>query len=189
MSLAIDTLRNEHARILRAVDVTFKLATRVEHGEIVDAADLETLLQFLTFVVHRSHRDKEEECLFPALRAKGIHDGPGCVGVLLNEHEESAQAFQRMVDAAQAYRDGHRLAGGEWAQAASQYAEALRYHIHREEDVLFRNAERLLTQADLQALAVEFARIDEQARRSGIEEVEQRFDELARQSGVRQAAL
>lgn len=180
MSSAIDTLRNEHARILRAVDVTFQLAMRIEHGETVDGADLESLLQYLTFVVHRTHRDKEEECLFPALRAKGVQDGPGCVGVLLNEHEESGHAFQRMVDAAQAYRDGHRSAGSEWAQAARQYAEALRYHVHREDDVLFRNAEQLLTQADLQALTTEFGRIDEQARRSGIEEVEEEFDEMAR---------
>ncbi len=183
MSSAIRSLRKEHELIARALDVTDEFANRLERQQAVAPETLFSLLQFFSFFAHRSHRDKEEELLFPALRDKGFYEGPGCIGVLLAEHEEGASAFQHMVNAAQAYRGDEAAAGTAWAEAARRYGTALRQHMRREEEVLFQQAERLLSDEEQRGLAAEFERLDSRAQRAGMDEILQEFEAVAQQAG------
>ncbi len=183
MSSATRILRQEHALIGRAIEVTEEFAKRLEWQQAVAPGALSSLLQFFSFFAHRSHRDKEEELLFPALREKGYWEGPGCIGVLLAEHERGASAFQEMVNLAEAYRTGDAAAGAVWAQAARRYAAALRQHMHREEDVLLPQAERLLSDEEQHDLAIEFQRVDNRAHRAGMDEILEEFEAVARQAG------
>jgi branched-chain amino acid transport system ATP-binding protein len=183
MSSATRILRSEHELILRALDVADEFAARLERQQPVPAASLSALLQFFSFIAHRSHRDKEEELLFPALRDKGFYEGPGCIGVLLSEHEDGARSFQKMVNMTEAYERGDPTAGPAWAKAARLYSQALRQHMRREEDVLFQNAERLLTDTDQHDLAEQFERVDGRARRAGIDDILEQFEIVAREAG------
>ncbi|MFB3813108.1 MAG: hemerythrin domain-containing protein [Terriglobales bacterium] len=183
MSSLTGVLRREHELIGRALDVSDEFAQRLERHQPVPAASLSALLQFLSFFAHRSHRDKEEELLFPALREKGVYEGPGCIGVLLAEHEAGAGAFQQMVNMSDAYERGNVEAGVRWAEASRSYAQALRQHMRREEDVLFQNAERLLNDAEQQELAAQFERIDGRAHRAGMDEIFEQFESVAQQAG------
>ena len=173
-------LRREHEQILRAIQVALEVTRYLEQGRPLPPASLSALQQFFLFVAHRSHHDKEEELLFPLLRDKGFAEGPGCIGALLDQHEHGAEAFERMVKATEAYAEGDRTAAPVWIDAARKYVEALRQHIRREEEVLLLNAERLLTDADQQALAQEFSRVDQRAHRAGLDEVVEDFERVAR---------
>jgi len=168
-------LRAEHDLILHALEATDEAAWRLERGHLLEPQILPALMQFLSFFVHRSHRDKEEELLLPALQEKGFPDDHGCIAGLLSEHAEIASLFQKMVSAAEAYR----LQGQEglrWAQTARKYATAMRSHIWREEQMVFGEARRLLEPAESEALAREFENIDARAQRAGLTELMSRFE-------------
>jgi branched-chain amino acid transport system ATP-binding protein len=184
MSSAIRILRQEHELIMRAVDATEAAARHLEQGRTFPPATLSALMHFFSFVAHRSHRDKEEELLFPLLRDKGLHRSEGCIGRLLAEHEENAGAFQQMVNETEACGNGDRGAAMRWASAARQYAEAMRHHIRHEEEVLFLQAEQTLSEEEQKALALEFGRLDERARRSGLEEILEDLERAAQEVGV-----
>jgi hemerythrin-like domain-containing protein len=117
--------------------------------------------------------------LFPRLRDRGLQDGEGCVDTLLAEHSETAAAFARMVSAAEAYEHGDRGAATSWSLATRQYVSALRRHIHREEEVLFPAAERLLSDDDHRELFGQFSRADSNAKLAGLDEVLEDFERIA----------
>jgi hemerythrin-like domain-containing protein len=183
MDSALDMLRAEHERMLRGTEVALAVADRLEQGERLPTGTLSALANFFSYVVHRNHRDKEDGVLFPRLSDKGFYEGQGCVGVLLNEHSESAQSFGRMLEAAEAYEHGDRNAAATWTLATRQYVDELRRHIRREEDVLVPNAERQLSAADHQELIAEFKRIEERAQFAGMDEVLEDFERIAQTLG------
>jgi hemerythrin-like domain-containing protein len=83
-----------------------------------------------------------------------------------------------MVTAGEAYRlRGHE--GIRWAKAARRYADVMRRHICREEQVLFGNAQKILEPAETEALAREFEHIDARAHRAGLTEILDRFERAA----------
>ncbi len=176
---ALRMLRAEHQTIIRMIAVNDELARRLEQGQSVPPDAIGTVMQFFSLFAYRLHRDKEEELLFPALRDKGLHEGPGCIGALLAQHEEGQAAFQEMIDYAAALGQGDPAAGRAWALAARRYAEIFRQHIRREEEVLFMNAERVLSNADQNALAAEFRKIDERGERAGVAELLRECERVA----------
>ncbi len=161
---ATTILRSEHEAILRMVEAIEVLARRIQHGRPVPPAAIAAATEWFSTVAHRIHRDKEEEILFPALSAKGLREGPGCIGALLAFHEDGREAFKRMLVS---------MAEGDcesWAQAVWAYAEMMRLHIRREDDVIFGLADSLLGEQEQMVLAQGFAAIDEKARLSQLDE-------------------
>ncbi len=69
---ATDDLRAEHEGILRMLGVMRALATRIEAGGTVPAAELAGILDFLKIFADKCHHGKEEDILFPALEAAGM---------------------------------------------------------------------------------------------------------------------
>ena len=161
---ATTVLRSEHEAILRMVEAVEVLARRIQHGRPVAPAAMAAATEWLSTVAHRIHRDKEEEILFPALSGKGLHEGPGCIGAMLASHEDGREAFKRMlVSMAEGDQES-------WARAVWVYAETMRQHIRREDDVVFSLADSLFGEQEQMALAQGFAAIDEKARLSQLDE-------------------
>ena len=179
MDSVLGILRAEHRRMLDGTSLALAVADRLEHGETVPTGTLSALANFFAYAVHRNHRDKEDSLLFPCLRQKGFSEGLGCVSVLLTQHSESAVSFARMLSAAEAYENGDRQAISAWILATRQYVEALRSHIRHEEEELFPQAERLLTADDQQELATAFAKAEERAKFTGIDEVLEDYERVA----------
>lgn len=179
MDSVLGILRAEHRRIVDGTSLALAVADRLERGETVPTGTLSALANFFAYAVHRNHRDKEDSLLFPRLRQKGLAEGLGCVSILLTQHSESAISFARMLSAAEAYENGDRQAIGAWIMATRQYVEALQSHIRHEEEELFPQAERLLTTDDLQELAAAFAKAEERARFTGIDEVLEDYERVA----------
>jgi hemerythrin-like domain-containing protein len=57
----------------------------------------------------------------------------------------------------------------------------MRHHIRHEEEVLFLQAEQTLSDEEQKALAREFGRLDERARRSGLEEILEGLERAAQE--------
>lgn len=136
---AIELLRIEH-QIIEAVLTSLECeASRLLSGAELADRFWRDGVEFLRIFAERSHYQKEEQCLFPALLAAGITDRGGPVGTLRAEHEASRLAVAR-IDRARAAGDVALL-----IHATRACAALLRDHISKEEKVLYVLAERVLS--------------------------------------------
>jgi hemerythrin-like domain-containing protein len=153
MSKAIDDLKHEHEAILAALQV---LNSMIDSGEQVPADELNGFIGFLKEFADKCHHSKEEDILFPALTRAGLPLEGGPVGVMLGEHVQGREYIQAMENAAEGSPD---YAG--FAKSARQYAELLRQHIQKENNVLFVMAEKLLSAEQLDEIYEAFEQHEE----------------------------
>lgn len=156
MSQAIADLRHEHDAILSALRILERMAEQAERGE-ASAGDLAAFLGFLREFVDRCHHGKEEGLLFPAMTHAGLAEHGGFIDELHAEHVQGRALVQAMEQACTP-----SLRAADFAAAATTYAEQLRSHIAKENDVLFPMVERLLDDPILAALQRGFAEHEEQ---------------------------
>ncbi len=162
MNAATSLLRKEHDAILRMLDVTEELVRQLERGEDVEPETLSELLEFFRVFADRCHHGKEEELLFPMLERKGLPNPGGPTGVMRAEHEQARALIKAMEEAGENYGKGMAGAGARWAEAARGYAMLLHEHIDKENNVLFKMAENLLTEAEQLELARAFEKLEEE---------------------------
>jgi len=160
MATATKVLRHEHEAILKMLEVTEKVANRLEQGEAVRQEVLANLQEFFRLFADQCHHGKEEDLLFPLLEQKGIPRTGGPIGVLLREHEEGRSLIRQMGDAARGTESRLAGSGSRWAGAARGYVGLLRGHIEKENNVLFMMAERLLTPGEQEQLAEDFEKLE-----------------------------
>jgi len=156
MRTATEILRNEHEAILRMLDATQEVIQRLRRRERVEPQILRQLLEFFRLFADRCHHGKEEDLLFPLLEKKGMPRGGGPIGVMLAEHDMGRGFVRQMAETSAAYASGDKAAAAQWSSAAAQYAELLREHIAKENEVLFVMAERILSRAEQMELAKAF---------------------------------
>ena len=161
-SSATAPLRDDHETILSMLEVIERTVALLEDGQAVEAWVLDGLLEFLRVFVDRCHHGKEETVLFPALEANGIPRAGGPIGVMLGEHERGRDFVQRMEEAARAYATGTTTAGRDYAAIATRYAELVRQHIHKENNILFAMADACISAEEQLELAAGYDRIEAQ---------------------------
>jgi hemerythrin-like domain-containing protein len=157
---ATQRLRDEHEGVLAMLDSVDSIARDAEAGKDPDGAEIDSILDFLRTFVDRCHHAKEEEFLFPALRAAGPM-GEGPVAQMLVEHDMGRKYVAEMGEA--------RLALGKdpaarlrFAKAARGYSELLRSHIRKENEVLFPLADRLIGAEKAEGLYADFEAVEEE---------------------------
>ncbi len=160
MPTATLILRKEHDAILKMLDATEEAARRIESGQTVAPETLEGLLEFFRLFADRCHHGKEEDLLFPLLESRGLPRHGGPTGVMLREHDQGRALIRQMAEAVEASKSGDRAAPARWAEAARDYAELLRAHIAKENDILFVMAENMLSPEEQSNLAAEFEKLE-----------------------------
>lgn len=170
MERATEVLRKEHDAILKMLEAATRTGERLDRGQPVDPQILDDLLEFFQLFADKCHHGKEEDLLFPLLEKKGMPRAGGPIGVMLHEHEEGRRLIAEMSASAAAYRDGNATAGERWSGAARQYADLLRQHIFKENNVLFVMAERMLSEAEQQETAAAFSRVETEKMGAGTHE-------------------
>ncbi len=160
MPTATEILRHEHEAVLKMLAATQTVAQRLEQGEKVPPQRLDDLLEFFRVFTDQCHHGKEEDLLFPLLESKGLPRQGGPVGVMLGEHEQGRALIRAMAESAQAYAAGTDGSAALWAQAARGYVRLLEAHIDKENNVLFRIAEQMLSAQEQQQLAERFEKLE-----------------------------
>jgi hemerythrin-like domain-containing protein len=135
-------LRHEHEVILRALAVLERVASRLVSSPPVSESTLTDLVLLLQTFADRCHHGKEEDQLFPAMRAKGVGD---TLAIFREEHDEGRRYLRTLAS--------HGASSTERAAAARRYVALLRDHIERENEVLFPMADGLFTAEEHAALA------------------------------------
>jgi hemerythrin-like domain-containing protein len=167
---ATDVLRKEHDAILKMLDAAEELAARLERKHPVAPEQLDRLLEFFRLFADQCHHGKEEELLFPLLEKKGMPRQGGPIGVMLYEHDHGRALIAEMRESAQALAAGHAEAGARWAHAARRYVALLREHIYKENEILFRMAEQMLSEAEQADLVRQFEHVEVEKMGAGTHE-------------------
>jgi hemerythrin-like domain-containing protein len=160
MGAATKILREEHDVILKMLEALEAAAHRVEAGYPVPLNQLADFHEFFRLFADRSHHGKEEELLFPLLERNGVPRVGGPVGCMLVEHDDGRAFVKTIADSADGCALGDESARKLWVGAARSYANLLRNHIWKENEILFRIADRLISSDEQVDLATEFSKLE-----------------------------
>jgi len=145
---ATDLLMEEHLLIERALRMLLSVAERGKPGP-----EVTSVLSFLSEFADGHHHAKEEKILFPALEEAGFPADSGPVAVMLHEHDLGRSLIARMRELSKLDSDAARAG---FRDAAKQYATLLSDHISKENDVLFKIADRAIEGPDRRRVEEDF---------------------------------
>jgi len=156
---ATDDLRLEHVGVGRMLGILDAMAGRLRAGDSVGAEDLAQAMEFLRVFVDQCHHTKEEDLLFPAMRAAKT-SAEETIVILLADHVRGREEVARMSVAAQRLAGGDKAANDELAEITIRYTRLLHAHIRREENDCFDAADRELPSETQGELAEGYERIE-----------------------------
>jgi hemerythrin-like domain-containing protein len=165
---SVEALMHEHRVIEHGLAVLEAVADRIEQGALMPTDKVTALLEFFRVFADQCHHGKEEGMFFPELEAKGIPKEGGPIGVMLIEHEEGRELRRRMIEAASNFADEANRQ--QFVTAARKYINLLRQHIWKEDNVLFKMAEQVLTEAEDEQLAEGFEHHERERIGEGVHE-------------------
>lgn len=149
-------LRAEHQIILRVINVLKRLVDRSKAGGAFEAAAFGRCVEFFRLFADACHHAKEEDMLFPMLESRGIPREGGPIGVMLYEHQLARGFTRDMAEALAAIERGEADGRQRFHTAAGQYIDLLTNHIFKEDNVLFRMGDHVLTDEDQRSLGGRF---------------------------------
>jgi hemerythrin-like domain-containing protein len=144
MNTATKNLEEDHEHILLLLEVMTKIAG----SENPDTENLESIVGIIRDFADSLHHAKEEEIFFPFLTERGFSSSQGPVAVMLHEHKMGRDFVKGIADNIVLYKDGNKGALKDIYANMTGYADLLRNHIGKENNILFRMADRALSESD-----------------------------------------
>ena len=138
----------------------------ITRSENPDILHIESIIDIIRNFADGLHHAKEENLFFPALEQKGFSANQRPVAVMLHEHVQGRNFVKGIADNITLYRTGNKAALIDIYQNMKGYAELLRNHISKENNILFKMADNVLSDIEQKNLLVQFE-IVEQNRPAG----------------------
>jgi hemerythrin-like domain-containing protein len=151
-----DELRNDHRIIERVLQVLRVLIERARDGQGFESESFGRAVEFFRLFADACHHAKEEDLLFPVLEARGIPRQGGPIGVMLEEHRQARRLTEAMATALTDLASDEQGAKERFLSAAGDYQALLAHHIFKEDNVLFRIGDQVLSESDQKSLSLEF---------------------------------
>jgi len=185
---SIETLMHEHRIIEHGLAILQRLASQCQNAQPVDPPKVQAVLDFFQVFADRCHHAKEEGTLFPELERRGIPRAGGPIGVMLHDHERGRHLLAKMRQAVEHWDQPNQRE--QFSQAALEYVQHLRQHIWKEDNVLFRLAQQLLTAYHDAAMLRQFEELERHQLGEGVHErYHQWIHELQRELGITPAEI
>lgn len=153
---AIDIMMEEHRYIERMLLVVRKACYRLLKGEEVNYDDFNLMIKFIRNYADGHHHNKEEIMLFNrmvenlgALGEKTIKNG------MLVEHDLGRFHVKALDEALVNLKNGNEEAKLDVISNAVSYASLLERHINKEDNVIYKFAQRELNKEVLEMIDVE----------------------------------
>lgn len=160
---SVERLMGEHELIERGLTLLANAVEKIEAGQPLPEDFPMWAVRFLQQFADKCHHAKEEDVFFPLLKQRGIPEQGGPIGVMLHEHVLGRDCVGRMREASQAQPFDTR----KFADAAKQYIPLLRQHVFKENNVLFRMAERVMSEADDVDVTARFSQVEQERGLTG----------------------
>lgn len=155
---SIEALMAEHELIERGLSLLEDGIIKIEDGQALPDGFSEWVVRFFRQFADQCHHAKEENVFFPVLKQRGIPEQGGPIGVMLHEHVLGRDCVSRMREASQTTPFNSH----EFAEAAKQFVSLLHEHIFKENNVLFRMAERVMSEADDADVISKFSQVEQE---------------------------
>jgi hemerythrin-like domain-containing protein len=159
-------LSDEHRVIERVLGAVEKLAK----GPVGALGPWKKALDFIRHFADECHHFKEEKVLFPALEEHGIPRDGGPVGMMLMEHEEGRSYVRAMAAAISLIEAKNEAAKENLLTSAQAYCRLLREHIQKEDEILFRMADEVISAEEQKILSAAFAQHEAEEMGAGTHE-------------------
>jgi hemerythrin-like domain-containing protein len=172
MKTATKSLEDDHVHILRLIDVMEHIAG-LEKPEV---SHLEAIISLIRNYADGLHHAREEKIFFPFLEGRGFSSQQGPVAVMLHEHVLGRDYVRAMAENIELFKNGNSGALVEIVNNMKGYAGLLRNHIAKENNILFKMADRVLSEEDHKLLLTRFS---EAGVSLDPDEYIQQIDELA----------
>jgi hemerythrin-like domain-containing protein len=98
---------------------------------------------------------------------KGFSNESGPVAVMLHDHEEGRNFVKGMAENISLFKQGQSSALPSIYSHMLGYADLLKNHIAKENNVLFRMADKAFTPAEQESLLLDFAKVELSAENQG----------------------
>ncbi len=157
MNTASKNLEADHVHVLKLTDV-MNAVTRAEKPDI---EHIESIIDIIRNFADGLHHAKEENHFFPALEKKGFSPDQGPVGVMLHEHREGRNFVKGIADNLENFKKGNKEALKGIYTNMSGYAELLQSHILKENNILFRMADNVLSDQEQNDLLDKFESVEQ----------------------------
>ena len=159
-------LSDEHRVIERVLGAVEKLA----EGPVGALEPWKKAIEFIRGFADQCHHFKEEKVLFPAMEAHGIPSEGGPIGMMLMEHEEGRSYVRAMLAAISLIETKNEAAKESLLVSAQAYCRLLREHIQKEDEILFRMADEVISVEEQNKLAAAFAQHEAEEMGAGVHE-------------------
>lgn len=156
MNTATKNLEDDHIYVLKLTDVMKVMV----NSEKADVENIENIIDIIRNFADGLHHAKEENLFFPALERKGYSAQQGPVAVMLHEHIQGRNYVKGMADNLGLLKNGNKEALAAVFQNMSGYAELLVNHIAKENNILFRLADRAFSDNEQKELLSQFEAIE-----------------------------
>jgi len=144
MSTSTRNLEDDHVHILKLIEVMEQISYSDDPG--ID--HLESIVDIVRNYADGIHHAKEENLFFPFLSERGFSSDHGPVAVMLNEHVQGRNFVKGISDNITLFKRGDKSVLDEIRRNINGYVELLRNHIGKENNILFRMADKVLSEAD-----------------------------------------
>jgi len=152
MAKTLNIIRDEHRSIGAILHGMEYLVERVRTRKAkIDPRVFSAMIYYLDTFSERMHHPKEDRYLFKALRSHG-GEAAAVAADLEKEHAAGGEALKRLEQSLVRYEEGGDKEFPGFAGAVEKFVREYRGHMHKEENVVFPLAQRLLSAADWQAI-------------------------------------
>lgn len=157
---ALGRLRADHQEVLKRLNALDQSLDPVSAA--FDAGTAVAMRNTMEFIIHEvwHHFKREEEALFPAIaRVFPTENAPivgGPVYVLTEEHRVLRKLVARFVSEVDHWEAGAPGSADALRLAGKQLVRAFQKHIYKEDNIVFRLTEQMLTPEELAAIDIAF---------------------------------
>ncbi len=134
---SIENLKEEHEDIAVFLAILEQIINRLESGKgtEMNSEDMEWLFEFNRDFILKSHHEKEEHLLFPAMRELGVPEAP--VNVLISEHDLMRDIAKTVRGLIEDYKAGNSEAASKLIETVRIYIQLMKDHIENEESIFY----------------------------------------------------
>ncbi|AOY57052.1 MULTISPECIES: hemerythrin domain-containing protein [Desulfococcus] len=158
---SIDILVAEHGLIRRGLGILGKARNKLERNERPERAFFEISIDFSRNFADRFHHFKEENVMFGMLAMKEECDLDDEMIALRYQHERNRHFIRQIEAVLDLYADGDPIAATTLLENLAAYISLLRRHIHREDHLFFKMAEKVLSKREDAVLLEHFKHEEE----------------------------
>jgi hemerythrin-like domain-containing protein len=179
-----ESLIHEHEIVYLVLDAIGREVEKIVGLRKADFEVIRKIVDFSRNFTDRCHHAKEENHLFSALEKRGLSRDEGPIAVMLWEHAQGREKIKIIVETLAYAEKGNGIALGVLRENQDAYAQLLRAHISKENNVLFPLADKLLTPEDQKALEEAFEKVEAEEMGAGTHELyHQLAHDLAKKPG------